>query len=94
MYGTQNIDLQVMIEHGLDTEEWIWKYFQPIKEIERDTMINKINQMTLKELKKTELDLSETLAFADQRGEGLSQSAMNELDAIRDRINQLDPIKY
>ena len=37
MYGTQNIDLQVITEHGLDTEEWIWKWFSPIKEMTTET---------------------------------------------------------
>jgi|2_EtaG_2_1085320.scaffolds.fasta_scaffold03814_4 hypothetical protein len=26
MYGTDNIDMQLLIEHGLDTELWIWGY--------------------------------------------------------------------
>ena len=94
MYGTNNIDLQVMVEHGLNTEEWIWKYFQPIKDFERDTMINKIYQMTLKELKKEEMDLSEYLHFKDQRNEKISQEERNELDAIRSRLDELDPPKY
>ena len=94
MYGTNNIDLQVMIEHGLNTEEWIWKYFQPIKDFERDTMINKIYQMTLKELKKEEMDLSEYLHFKDERNEKISQEDINELDALRSRLNELDPPKY
>ena len=42
MYGTQNIDLQALIEHGLDTEEWIWKWFTPIKEMTMES-----NMLTL-----------------------------------------------
>ena len=53
-----------------------------------------INQMTLKELKKEEMDLSEYLHFKDQRNEKISQEERNELDAIRSRLNELDPPKY
>ena len=99
MYGTNNIDLQAMIEHGLNTEEWIWKYFQPIKDFESDIQnernsMKPINQMTLKELKKEEMDLSEYLHFKDQRNEKISQEERNELDAIRSRLDELDPPKY
>tara|TARA_S200002703_G_C3784578_1_gene241830 strand:+ start:682 stop:969 length:288 start_codon:yes stop_codon:yes gene_type:complete len=63
MYGTQNIDLQAMIEHGLNTEEWIWKYFQPIKDFERDIQ----NEMTnlRKERIKLGLSMSECARRAD-----------------------------
>ena len=44
MYGTQNIDLQVITEHGLDTEEWIWKWFSPIKEMTTETEMEPIMQ--------------------------------------------------
>ena len=60
---------------------------------ERNSM-KPINQMTLKELKKEEMDLSEYLHFKDQRNEKISQEERNELDAIRSRLNELDPPKY
>ena len=60
---------------------------------ERNSM-KPINQMTLKELKKEEMDLSEYLHFKDQRNEKISQEDINELDAIRSRLNELDPPKY
>tara|TARA_A100001201_G_scaffold108267_1_gene92613 strand:- start:48 stop:332 length:285 start_codon:yes stop_codon:yes gene_type:complete len=60
---------------------------------ERNSM-KPINQMTLKELKKVEIDLSEYLHFKDQRNEKISQEERNELDAIRSRLNELDPPKY
>ena len=53
-----------------------------------------INQMTLKELKKEEMDVSEYLHFKDQRNEKISQDERNELDAIRSRLNELDPPKF
>ena len=53
-----------------------------------------INQMTLKELKKEEMDLSEDLHFKDQRNEKISQEERNELSAIRSRLDELDPPKY
>ena len=60
---------------------------------ERNSM-KPINQMTLKELKKAEMDLSEYLHFKDERNEKISQEERNELDAIRSRLNELDPPKY
>ena len=53
-----------------------------------------IDQMTLKELKKAEMDLSEDLHFKDQRNEKISQEERNELYAIRSRLIKLDPPKY
>ena len=50
MYGTQNIDLQVIIEHGLDTEEWIWKWFPPIKEMTTETEMEMSMEGTRKEV--------------------------------------------
>jgi len=60
---------------------------------ERNSM-KPINQMTLKELKKEEMDVSEYLHFKDQRNEKISQDERNELDAIRSRLNELDPPKF
>ena len=50
--------------------------------------------MTLKELKKAEMDLSEDLHFQVQRGERVRQEERNELSAIRCRLDELDPPKY
>ena len=49
-----------------------------------------INQMTLKELKKEEMDLSEDLHFQVQRGERIRQEDRIELDALRSRIQELE----
>jgi hypothetical protein len=53
-----------------------------------------INRMTLNELKKAEMDLSEYLHFKDERNEKISQEERNELSAIRSMLNELDPPKY
>ena len=64
MYGTQNIDLQALIEHGLDTEEWIWKWFTPIKEMTMESNMLTLSDMTPDEFKQARKVL------------GLSQSKM------------------
>lgn len=48
-----------------------------------------IYQMTKKELKKQELDLSEYLHFKDQRNENISQEERNELSFLRNRLKEL-----
>tara|TARA_R100001530_G_scaffold8513_2_gene8898 strand:+ start:3367 stop:3540 length:174 start_codon:yes stop_codon:yes gene_type:complete len=49
-----------------------------------------INTLTLKELRKEESDLSETLHFASERGERIDPRLDQELDRYRHRLNQLE----